>query len=39
MNTAAIALRHDLRVKEVAVKDVDMDEGRVPPVREGRRDP
>lgn len=39
MNTPTIALRQDLQVKEVAVKDVDMNEGGVPPVREGRRDP
>jgi hypothetical protein len=39
MNTPSIALGHELRAQEVAVKDVDMNEGRVPPVREGRRDP
>lgn len=33
MNTPTIALRQDLQVKEVAVKDVDMNEGGVPPVR------
>jgi hypothetical protein len=33
MKTPTIALRQDLQVKEVAVKDVDMNEGGVPPVR------
>lgn len=39
MNTPTIALRQDLQVKEVAVKDVDMDEEGFRRSGEGRRDP